>query len=142
MSNAYLACLADLFIMREPMLGGYIGGVPGTEVYRAGNSCEAAIVAVALDQHGLHNEAVAGYKVSLDIQEPDGNWNDYKGWGHLMLGCLGLQVVGRHGALSPDGRQAVSGRGLSADGRQFAVARAAAGADAARRRPAARSPTA
>lgn len=57
-SNAYLARLLDLFIMREPLADGRIVAVPGTEGYRAGNSGEPLIVAVALDQNGLHKESV------------------------------------------------------------------------------------
>jgi hypothetical protein len=81
-TNAYLACLSDLFIMRETLSNGQIGGVPGTECYRACNSGEASIVAVALDQNGLHKEAVRGYQVNIEAQEADGNWADYQGWSH------------------------------------------------------------
>jgi hypothetical protein len=83
-SNAYQACLADLFIMREPLADGRIIGVPGTEGYRAGNSGEPLIVAVALDQNGLHKESAAGVSISLDMQEPDGCWADKRGWMHSM----------------------------------------------------------
>ncbi len=103
-ANAYLACLGDLFIMREPFSNGQIGGVPGTEVYRAGNSGEAAIVAVALDQNGYHREAADGFQVSLDMQEADGNWDDYKGWGHSMWVFSGLKswVIMEHYRLTGD----------------------------------------
>ena len=90
-TNAYLACFGDLFIMREPMQQGLIGSVPGTECYRACNSGEAAIVAVALDQNGFHKESAAGYKISIDMQAPDGNWADYKGWMHLMWCSSGFK---------------------------------------------------
>ena len=90
-ANAYLACLADLFIMREPMANGLIGNVLGTERYRSGNSCEPAIVAVALDQNGMHKESAAGYKITLDMQKSDGNWADYQGWAHLMWGASGFK---------------------------------------------------
>jgi len=90
--NALLACLADLFIMREPVAGGYVAAVPGTEVYRAPNAFEAAIVAVAIDQAGLHDEAASGYQMCLDMQEPDGNWADPRGWGHLMWGGSGFKA--------------------------------------------------
>ena len=83
-SNAYQACLADLFIMREPLADGQIIGVPGTEGYRAGNSGEPLIVAVALDQNGLHKESAAGSSVSFDMQEADGCWADKRGWMHGM----------------------------------------------------------
>ncbi len=90
--RAFRACLADHFIMREPVAGGYVAAVPGTEVYRAPNAFEAAIVAVAIDQAGLHDEAANGYKMCLEMQEPDGNWNDPKGWGHLMWGGAGFKA--------------------------------------------------
>ncbi len=83
-SNAYYACLADLFIMREPMADGRIIGVPGTEVYRAGNSAEPLIISVALDQNGLHKESAAASSVSYEMQEPDGCWADKRGWMHAM----------------------------------------------------------
>ena len=90
-TNAYLACLGDLFIMREPMSNGLIGNVVGTEQYRSGNPFEPAIVAVALDQNGMHKESAAGYKVNLDMQKSDGNWADYQGWAHLMWGASGFK---------------------------------------------------
>jgi hypothetical protein len=91
--NAYRACLADLFIMREPMVGGYLGGVPGTEQYRAGSSIDPAFAAVALELSGYHREAAAGYKLSLEMQKPDGNWADYQGWSHLMWCCSGFKCL-------------------------------------------------
>ncbi len=104
-SNAFYACLADLFIMREPMAGGYIVTVPGTEVYRAGpDPFEAAIVAVALDQVGLHYLAELGYRVDLDIQDPSGDWTENKYWSHLMWGASGFKawVVMEHYLLTGD----------------------------------------
>lgn len=103
-ANAYQACFADCFIMREPMQKGYVGGVPGTEGYRAANSGEAAIVAVALDQNGLHDEAILGFKISLDMQSPEGDWNDYQGWGHSWWGASGFKswVVLEHYRLTGD----------------------------------------
>lgn len=103
--NAFYACLADLFIMREPIARGYIGTIPGTQVYRsAPNAFESAIVAVALDQVGLHDQAELGYRVDLDIQEPDGNWTEPKYWAHLMWGTSGFKawVVMEHYWLSGD----------------------------------------
>ena len=91
--DAFYACLADLFIMREPIARGYIATVPGTEVYRsAPNPFETAIVAVALDQVGLHDLAELGYRVDLDIQEPDGDWTEKKYWSHLMWGASGFKA--------------------------------------------------
>ncbi len=83
-ANAYYACLSDLFIMREPLADGRIIGVPGTEGYRAGNSGEPLIVAVALDQNGLHKESAAGSSISYEMQESDGCWADKRGWMHSM----------------------------------------------------------
>ncbi len=71
--NAIQACLADVFIMREPLAKGYLGCCPGTSSYRGVEPFESGIAAVALDQFGLHAEAVAHYRVALDLQEPDGN---------------------------------------------------------------------
>ncbi len=102
--NAYWACFGDLFIMREPLAGGYIGGVPGTEGYRAAGSGEASIVAIALDQNGLHKEAARGFQVSLDMQSPAGDWNDYQGWGHSWWGASGFKswVIMEHYRLTGD----------------------------------------
>lgn len=90
-ANAFRACLADLFIMREPVPGGSIGEVPGTEVYRAANVHEAAVVAIALDQLGFHKEAMRGYEWCLENQEADGNWNEPRNWGHTMWSCSGFK---------------------------------------------------
>jgi hypothetical protein len=103
--NAFYACLADLFIMREPIARGYIATVAGTEIYRAApNPFEPAIVAVALDQVGLHELSELGYRVDLDIQEPDGDWTEEKYWTHLMWGAAGFKawVVMEHYWLSGD----------------------------------------
>ena len=101
----FYACLADLFIMREPIGRGYIATIPGTEVYRsAPNPYETAIVAVALDQLGLHDLAELGYRVDLDIQDPDGDWTEKKYWSHLMWGASGFKswVIVEHYGLSGD----------------------------------------
>jgi hypothetical protein len=90
-TNAYQACLGDLFIMREPLSNGQTGGVPGTEGYRACNSGEAGIVAVALDQNGFHKESADGYKVSLEMQDAAGNWADPRGWMHKMWCSSGFK---------------------------------------------------
>ena len=90
--HAYLACLADLFIMREPAAtAGYLATVPGTECYRAGNSAEPGIVSVALDQNGFFKESIPGYRASLEMQSPDGNWADVKGWMHSMWCASGFK---------------------------------------------------
>ena len=90
-SNGYLACLADLFIMREPLADGNIIGVPGTEVYRTGNSGEPLIVAVALDQNGLYKEAAQESAISIKMQESDGCWADRRGWCHTFWAAAGFK---------------------------------------------------
>ncbi len=102
--NGFLACLADLFIMREPLADGHIVGTPGTEMYRAPNSYEAGISAVALDQVGLHADAARGYELPLMLQEANGDWTEPKGWAHLMWGGSGFKswVVMQHYALTRD----------------------------------------
>ena len=89
--NAFYAGLADQFIMREPIAGGYIAGEPGTEGYRAPNSYEAGIMAIALDQAGLHDHAEIGYRLPLEMQEPNGDWTEPKGWAHFMWGGPGFK---------------------------------------------------
>ena len=103
-TNAYRSCLADLFIMREPLSDGYIIGVPGTEVYRAGNSGEPLIVAVALDQNGYHNESAAESAVSIEMQDADGCWADKKGWCHTFWAAAGFKAwaVMEHFRLTKD----------------------------------------
>ena len=103
-TNAYRASLADLFIMRELLSDGHIIGVPGTEVYRAGNSGEPLIVAVALDQNGFHNESAAEAAVSIEMQDSDGCWADKKGWCHTFWAAAGFKAwaVMEHFRLTKD----------------------------------------
>ena len=89
--NAFYAGLADGFIMREPVAGGYLGTCPGTEVYRAASSFEAVLATLLMDQVWLHAEAAAGYQASIEMQDADGNWADPAGWGHLMWGASGFK---------------------------------------------------
>ena len=102
--DAFYAGLADVFVMREPVAGGYIAATPGTEQYRAPEAFEPGIAAVALDQVGLHEEAAAGYQMCLDRQADDGNWADPAGWGHLMWGGPGFKswAVMEHYRLTGD----------------------------------------
>ena len=135
-TNAYQACFCDLFIMREPFSDGRVGGVPGTEIYRAGSSGEAAIVAIALDQNGFHKEAADGCRASLEAQGDDGNWADPKGWMHHMWCASGFKcwTIMEHYRL--DRRQGFPGRTLSPHARQLALAGSPACHDASGRRPA------
>jgi hypothetical protein len=79
--NAYYACLADMFVMREPVAGGGVAGTPGTDVYRCPNAGEPLVSCIALDQAGLHEEAEAGSRMPLAQQAEDGNWAEPWGWG-------------------------------------------------------------
>lgn len=103
-TNGFYACLGDLFIMREPVQGGYIAATPGTDGYRAANAGEAGIVAIALDQVGLHELSADGYRMCFDQQGDDGNWADPKGWGHLMWCMSGFKswVIMEHYRLTGD----------------------------------------
>jgi hypothetical protein len=78
--NSYYAGLTDIFIMREPVPGDYLGTLPGTELYRSANPTEAAIACVALSQAGLPVEAADGYRLALDLQNFDGCWAEPQGW--------------------------------------------------------------
>ncbi|HNC23569.1 MAG TPA: hypothetical protein PLU52_05120 [Opitutaceae bacterium] len=89
--DAYYAGLADIFIMREPVPGGYLGTLPGTELYRCANCCEAAIASIALDQAGLPVEAADGYRLSLDLQNYDGCWAEPQGWSRTGWISSGLK---------------------------------------------------
>ncbi len=102
--NGFYAGLADCYIMREPVSAEYIGGCPGTEGYRALGSGEPALVAVLLDQMGLHTDAALGYQVSLDQQAADGNWADPLGWGHYWWGASGFKsyMIMEHYRLGSD----------------------------------------
>ena len=90
-TNGFYACLSDLFIMREPVADGYIAGTPGTDGYRAPNAGEPLIAGIAFDQLGLHAEAEYGARMCYEQQGDDGDWNDPKGWGHLMWATSGFK---------------------------------------------------
>lgn len=89
--RAFLSCLADCFIMREPVPGGRIAGTPGTDGYRAASPCEPGIIAIVLDQLGLHKESDEGYSVFYESQGDDGDWADPQGWAHLMWLAAGFK---------------------------------------------------
>jgi len=79
--------------MREPIGKGYLGVMPGTEVYRScPNAFEPAIATIALDQVGLHQDAELGYRVNWDLQAANGDWSEPGGWAHLMWGGAGYKA--------------------------------------------------
>ncbi len=93
-TDAFYACLADQFIMREPVADGYLGVTPGTEMYRAANPVEPMLTSIAQDQLGLADEAAKGIAVCLETQGDDGDWNDPQGWAHLFWGSAGFKAWG------------------------------------------------
>jgi len=89
--NAWLACLADMFVMREEVADGSVVACPGTEVYRSPNPFEPLIVSVLFDQVGLHQEAAGNTGMFLERQGLDGNWADPEGWAIYMWGASGVK---------------------------------------------------
>ncbi|HTO04808.1 MAG TPA: hypothetical protein VL069_13945, partial [Opitutus sp.] len=89
--NSYYAGLADIFIMREPVPGDYLGTLPGTELYRSANCTEAAIACVALSQAGMPVEAAEGYRLALDLQNFDGCWAEPQGWARTAWWSSGFK---------------------------------------------------
>ncbi len=102
--DGFLACFADLFIMREPVAQGYMAGTAGTECYRAPNNSEPAIQAICLDQFGFHQEAQTGYQMCLDLQGEDGDWADPMGWANHWWSSAGFKswAVMEHYQLTKD----------------------------------------
>ncbi len=68
---------------------------PGTEVYRAPNSFEAGIMAVALDQVGPARRGRRGYRVPPGHAGAGRRLDRSQGLGAPDVGRLGLQVPGR-----------------------------------------------
>jgi hypothetical protein len=89
--NGFYACLTDLFVMREPVASGYLAGTAGTEVYRAPNNAEPAVMAICLDQMGYHTEAELGYRMCLDLQGEDGDWADPMAWSNHWWSSSGFK---------------------------------------------------
>lgn len=102
--QAFRASLSDLYIMREPLAQGYTGTICGTEIYRSTNPFEPSLAAIALDQMGLHQDAAEGMRVHVDMQAPDGDWNDPRGWAQSMWGGAGMKswAVMEHYRLTGD----------------------------------------
>lgn len=83
-STAYLAGLADIFVMREPQANGQIAGLAGTQVYRAANTGEPCFQAQALCRSGYWKEARDNIDFVTQFQLEDGNWEDARQWGRYM----------------------------------------------------------
>lgn len=83
--HCYNACVSDLFVMREKM-GNRTGIVCGTEKYRSANSGEPLETEILLDTLGYTELAEEDYRMYLEAQEKDGNWQTTKGWEHESWG--------------------------------------------------------
>ena len=84
--HCYKSCLADLFVMREELSGGYTGVCNGTEHYRSVASGEPALAALVFDRTGYIEEALSDMRVYFECQNEDGCWAYSKGWEHDMWG--------------------------------------------------------
>ena len=93
MAKAFRSCLADQFVMREPLRGGYMGMCPGTELYRSVNPVEATVAVMLFDRLGYKREAAEEMPLHLEAQGADGNWNDPEGWGHHMWFGSGFKAM-------------------------------------------------
>jgi hypothetical protein len=80
MLSGYYACLADQFILREPLAGGETGFLCGTDKYRAVNAYEINAHVHALLRAGYFEEAWQAAKVLLPQQREDGRWEDISPW--------------------------------------------------------------
>ncbi|MBR6743648.1 MAG: hypothetical protein IKM00_00315 [Clostridia bacterium] len=79
--HCYRACVADLFVMREP-IGERMGISCGTRFYRSANSGESLESTVLLETIGYTEEAQNDYPLYLDGQDADGCWVTSRGWEH------------------------------------------------------------
>ncbi len=78
-ADAYYSCLADQFILREPIRGG-MGFLCGTEVYRIVNAFETDVHVQALLRAGYVKEAWQVADVFPPKQNANGCWTDYTWW--------------------------------------------------------------
>ena len=78
-AEAYYACLADQFILREPIRGG-IGFLCGTDGYRCVNAYETDVHVQAMLRAGYSQEAWRAAEVFLPLQNRNGCWTDYTPW--------------------------------------------------------------
>jgi len=81
--SCFRACLADLFVMREPHAGGYVIG-NGTRHYRSPASGEPLTSTLQLDRMGYLEEASGDLQIYYAGQNEDGCWAYSKGWEHDM----------------------------------------------------------
>ena len=89
--NAYYAGLADIFVMREPLADGRVAGVAGTQMYRAPNTGEPCLQALALLRAGFFAQAIESVSIVAEYQSEDGCWEDPTRWGHHMWAGSGFK---------------------------------------------------
>lgn len=78
-ANAYYSCLADQFILREPVHGG-IGFLCGTDAYRCVNAFETDAHVQAMSRAGYFEEAWHVTDIFPPRQNANGCWTDYTPW--------------------------------------------------------------
>lgn len=102
--DAFYACLADLFVMRERDSAGHIVTSCGTSMYRSTNAGEPTLVCTVIDQLGYDKEALAEQPVHIEAQGDDGNWSDPKGWAHHLWNVAGFKarMIWEHYMLTRD----------------------------------------
>lgn len=83
--DAFYACFADIFVMRERAIEGYTAGVAGSEMYRATNTVEPTIASLVLASFGFLDISSEMVDILMLFQEPDGRWDDVRVWGHHIL---------------------------------------------------------
>lgn len=93
LQQVYLACLADMFVMREPQKSGHVVGLCGTELYRCTNAGEPLFMTGLLVKLGYLAEALDGMQFSLGCILPDGNWNEPDRWPHDGWVCGGFKSL-------------------------------------------------
>ena len=78
-ADAYYSCLADQFILREPVRGG-VGFLCGTDAYRCVNAFETDVHVQAMLRAGYFEEAWKATDILPPRQNANGCWTDYTPW--------------------------------------------------------------
>ena len=91
-ANAFRACLADLFIMREPVAGGYIAAVPGTETYRAPMPSRRRSSRWRWTRSGSTTFRPRATRCAWTCRSRTAIGTIPKGWGHLMWAVPGFKA--------------------------------------------------
>jgi hypothetical protein len=89
--DAFKACLADMFVLREKQSDGKMAGLCGTDVYRSPNSFEPEFQAMAMANLGYFQEAKENIEFVSQFIEPNGDWNDYRQWNRAMWAVSGYK---------------------------------------------------